>query len=81
MGGTTAKISLIQDHSPRTAKTFEAARTARFKKGSGMPISIPTIEMLEIGAGGGSIATVDALGQIRVGPLQRGCSQPGPACV
>ena len=78
MGGTTAKISLIRDQVPRTAKTFEAARTARFKKGSGMPISIPVIEMLEIGAGGGSIASVDALGQIRVGPHSAG-SEPGPA--
>ena len=78
MGGTTAKIALIEDHVPRTAKTFEAARTARFKKGSGMPLSIPVIEMLEIGAGGGSIAKVDALGQIRVGPQSAG-AEPGPA--
>ena len=78
MGGTTAKIALIEDCSPRTAKTFETARTARFKKGSGMPISVPTIEMIEIGAGGGSIATVDALGQIRVGPRSAG-AHPGPA--
>ncbi len=78
MGGTTAKIALIEDCSPRTAKTFETARTARFKKGSGMPISVPTIEMIEIGAGGGSIATVDALGQIRVGPHSAG-AHPGPA--
>ena len=78
MGGTTAKIALIEDCSPRTAKTFETARTARFKKGSGMPISVPTIEMIEIGAGGGSIATVDALDQIRVGPRSAG-AHPGPA--
>ena len=78
MGGTTAKITLIEDCSPRTTKTFETARTARFKKGSGMPISVPTIEMIEIGAGGGSIASVDALGQIRVGPLSAG-ADPGPA--
>ena len=78
MGGTTAKIALIEDCSPRTAKTFETARTARFKKGSGMPISVPTIEMIEIGAGGGSIATVDSLGQIRVGPHSAG-ADPGPA--
>ncbi len=78
MGGTTAKIALINDGSPRTAKTFETARTARFKKGSGMPISVPAIEMIEIGAGGGSIATVDALGQIRVGPRSAG-AEPGPA--
>ena len=79
MGGTTAKIALIEDCSPRTAKTFETARTARFKKGSGMPISVPAIEMIEIGAGGGSIAAVDALGQIRVGPQSAG-ADPGPAC-
>ena len=78
MGGTTAKIALIEDHVPRTASSFEVAREARFKKGSGMPISIPVIEMLEIGAGGGSIATVDTLGQIRVGPRSAG-SEPGPA--
>ena len=78
MGGTTAKICLIEDQTPRTAKTFEVARTHRFTKGSGMPISIPVIEMIEIGAGGGSIAGVDVLGQIRVGPLSAG-SEPGPA--
>ena len=78
MGGTTAKIALIEGHVPRTASTFEVAREARFKKGSGMPISIPVIEMLEIGAGGGSIASVDSLGQIRVGPRSAG-SEPGPA--
>jgi len=78
MGGTTAKICLIEGRAPRTAKTFEVARTHRFTKGSGMPIAIPVIEMIEIGAGGGSIAFVDALGQIRVGPLSAG-SEPGPA--
>ncbi len=78
MGGTTAKIALIEDAVPQTAKTFEVARTTRFKKGSGMPISIPVIEMIEIGAGGGSIASVDTLGQIRVGPRSAG-SEPGPA--
>ena len=78
MGGTTAKISLIEDFSPGTAKTFEVDRSARFKKGSGMPISIPVIEMIEIGAGGGSIASVDSLGQIRIGPHSAG-SEPGPA--
>ena len=79
MGGTTAKICLIEDRVPKTAKTFEVARTYRFKKGSGMPISIPVIEMVEIGAGGGSIASVDLMGQIRVGPQSAG-SEPGPAC-
>jgi len=78
MGGTTAKIALIEDHVPQTAKSFEVARTTRFKKGSGMPISIPVIEMIEIGAGGGSIASVDSLGQIRIGPHSAG-SEPGPA--
>ena len=78
MGGTTAKICLIDEQSPRSAKTFEVARTHRFTKGSGMPISIPVIEMIEIGAGGGSIANIDALKQIRVGPLSAG-SEPGPA--
>ncbi len=78
MGGTTAKIALIEDFTPQTAKRFEVARTMRFKKGSGMPISIPVIEMIEIGAGGGSIASVDALEQIRIGPQSAG-SEPGPA--
>ncbi|MEZ5659792.1 MAG: hydantoinase/oxoprolinase family protein [Burkholderiaceae bacterium] len=79
MGGTTAKICLIRDHTPKTARVFEVARTYRFKKGSGMPISIPVIDMVEIGAGGGSLAHVDALRQIRVGPRSAG-SEPGPAC-
>ena len=79
MGGTTAKICLIDDFEPRTARTFEVARTYRFKKGSGMPISIPVIDMVEIGAGGGSLAHVDAMRQIRVGPESAG-SEPGPAC-
>ena len=79
MGGTTAKICLIEDRTPKTARTFEVARTYRFKKGSGMPISIPVIEMVEIGAGGGSIGWVDELRQIRVGPESAG-SEPGPAC-
>lgn len=79
MGGTTAKICLIEDFAPKTARTFEVARTTRFAKGSGMPISIPVIEMIEIGAGGGSIAWVDALGRIQTGPESAG-SEPGPAC-
>ncbi len=79
MGGTTAKICLIEDFVPRTARTFEVARTYRFRKGSGMPISIPVIEMIEIGAGGGSIAWVDAMGRIQTGPESAG-SEPGPAC-
>ncbi|SIS56758.1 hydantoinase/oxoprolinase family protein [Paracoccus saliphilus] len=79
MGGTTAKICLIQDYQPQTARTFEVARTYRFCKGSGMPISIPVIEMIEIGAGGGSIAWVDDMGRIQTGPESAG-SEPGPAC-
>ncbi|MEM7440770.1 MAG: hydantoinase/oxoprolinase family protein [Pseudomonadota bacterium] len=79
MGGTTAKICLIKNQVPKTARVFEVARTYRFKKGSGMPISIPVIDMVEIGAGGGSLAHVDAMNQIRVGPESAG-SEPGPAC-
>ncbi len=79
MGGTTAKICLIKNQTPKTARVFEVARTYRFKKGSGMPISIPVIDMVEIGAGGGSLAHVDVLNQIRVGPESAG-SEPGPAC-
>lgn len=79
MGGTTAKICLIEDYHPKTARSFEVARTYRFARGSGMPIAIPVIEMIEIGAGGGSIASVDAMGRIQTGPESAG-SEPGPAC-
>ena len=79
MGGTTAKICMIRDGAPKTARVFEVARSYRFKKGSGMPISLPVIDMVEIGAGGGSLAHVDAMRQIRVGPESAG-SEPGPAC-
>lgn len=79
MGGTTAKICLIEDFAPKTARSFEVARTYRFAKGSGMPISIPVIEMIEIGAGGGSIAWVDGMGRIQTGP-ESAASEPGPAC-
>src|SRR5215471_16170010 len=79
MGGPTARLCLIDDLTPKTANTFEVARTYRLKKGSGMPISIPVVEMVEIGAGGGSIASVDVMRQIRVGPHSAG-SEPGPAC-
>ncbi len=79
MGGTTAKICMVEDGAPKTANTFEIARTYRFKKGSGMTVSTPVVEMVEIGAGGGSIASVDGLGRIRVGPKSAG-SEPGPAC-
>ena len=78
MGGTTAKICLIKDQKPKTSRSFEVARSYRFKKGSGMPISIPVIDMVEIGAGGGSIASLDAMQQIRIGPESAG-SEPGPA--
>jgi len=79
MGGTTAKICLIKGQAPKTSRVFEVARSYRFKKGSGMPISIPVIDMVEIGAGGGSLAHVDSMHQIRVGPESAG-SEPGPAC-
>ena len=79
MGGTTAKICLINKHTPNTSRVFEVARSYRFKKGSGMPISIPVIDMVEIGAGGGSIATIDTMNQLRVGPKSSG-SFPGPVC-
>ncbi len=79
MGGTTAKVCLIDDCRPQASRTFEVARVGRFKKGSGLPLRIPVIEMVEIGAGGGSIANVDALGRIAVGPESAG-ADPGPAC-
>ncbi|HTW28859.1 MAG TPA: hydantoinase/oxoprolinase family protein [Acetobacteraceae bacterium] len=79
MGGTTAKICLIDDGAPQTARSFEVARVGRFRKGSGLPLRIPVIEMVEIGAGGGSIAHLDALGRIAVGPESAG-ADPGPAC-
>src|SRR5689334_941597 len=79
MGGTTAKICLIDNYKPQTARTFEVARVGRFRKGSGLPLRIPVIEMVEIGAGGGSLAHVDALGRIGVGPESAG-ADPGPAC-
>jgi N-methylhydantoinase A len=79
MGGTTAKICFIDDGRAQTARVFEVGRIYRFIKGSGLPLRIPVIEMVEIGAGGGSIARVDALGRINVGPDSAG-SEPGPAC-
>jgi N-methylhydantoinase A len=79
MGGTTAKVCLIDHYAPQAARSFEVARVGRFKKGSGLPLRIPVIEMVEIGAGGGSIAQVDALGRIQVGPESAG-ADPGPAC-
>ncbi|HVU42678.1 MAG TPA: hydantoinase/oxoprolinase family protein [Xanthobacteraceae bacterium] len=79
MGGTTAKICLIDKAQPQTARLLEVARVYRFLKGSGLPLRIPVIEMVEIGAGGGSIARIDALKRIAVGPDSAG-SQPGPVC-
>ncbi len=79
MGGTTAKICLIDDYQPHTARLFEVDRAARFLKGSGLPVRIPVIEMVEIGAGGGSIARLDALKRVTVGPESAG-AEPGPAC-
>lgn len=79
MGGTTAKICLIDDGEAETSRSFEVARAYRFTKGSGLPLRIPVIEMVEIGAGGGSIAQVDGLGRVQVGPESAG-AQPGPVC-
>ena len=78
MGGTTAKLCLIDDGKPLTSRSFEVDRVYRFKKGSGLPVRIPVIEMVEIGAGGGSIARIDKLKRIQVGPASAG-SEPGPA--
>ena len=79
MGGTTAKICLIDGGQPQSSRTFEVDRVYRFTKGSGLPLRIPVIEMVEIGAGGGSIAHLDRLGRIAVGPESAG-AEPGPAC-
>ncbi|MBP65505.1 MAG: methylhydantoinase [Chloroflexi bacterium] len=79
MGGTTAKACLVEDGKPMHANEFEVARIFRGKKGSGIPLKIPVIEMIEIGAGGGSIARLDNLGLIQVGPESAG-ADPGPAC-
>lgn len=79
MGGTTAKLALVDDGEPLVAWGFEAARHKRFLRGSGLPIQIATVELIEIGAGGGSIAKPSALGTLHVGPESSG-AQPGPAC-
>jgi N-methylhydantoinase A len=79
MGGTTAKASMIRDLQPEITNQFEAAREKRFKKGSGLPVRIPVIDMIEIGAGGGSIAHINDLGLLTVGP-ESASSTPGPAC-
>jgi N-methylhydantoinase A len=78
MGGTTAKICYIDDFRPQLSREFEVAREYRFLKGSGFPLRIPVIDMVEIGAGGGSIASIDAIGRISVGPESAGAN-PGPA--
>jgi N-methylhydantoinase A len=79
MGGTTAKVSLVHDGSPARTHTMEVARAHRFKRGSGFPVRVPTVDLIEIGAGGGSIAWVDDLGLLKVGPRSSG-AVPGPAC-
>ena len=79
MGGTTAKICFIDDFEPQLSRNFEFGRMYRFLKGSGLPIRIPVIEMVEIGAGGGSIARLDEMKRVQVGPDSAG-SEPGPAC-
>ena len=79
MGGTTAKMCLIKDGQPAMASSFEVARVHRFKRGSGLPVQVRSIELIEIGAGGGSIARVDDLGLLKVGPASAG-AEPGPAC-
>src|SRR2546421_10562402 len=79
MGGTTAKFCVIDHGQPLTALEFEVDRRYRFKKGSGLPIKAPVIEMIEIGAGGGSIARIDPLGLLKVGPESAG-AEPGPVC-
>ena len=79
MGGTTAKAAIILDGEPLLTRSYEVARNARFKKGSGIPIQAAAIDLIEIGAGGGSIATINRLGLVEVGPESAG-SLPGPAC-
>lgn len=79
MGGTTAKMAYVSDGVPLLARSFEVARVSRFRMGSGLPVQVPVIEMIEIGAGGGSIAHRDSLGLLKVGPESAG-ADPGPAC-
>src|SRR5712691_6271475 len=79
MGGTTAKVCLIDDAEPLMSPDFEAVRAERFKPGSGIPLRIPVINLIEIGAGGGSIARMNELGLMKVGPKSAG-ADPGPAC-
>ncbi len=79
MGGTTAKMCLIDEGRPEHAHQFEAARVRRFRKGSGLPLKVPVIDLIEIGAGGGSLARVDGMGLLKVGPNSAG-AEPGPVC-
>ena len=79
MGGTTAKAAIVRDGRPRLTRSYEVARLARFMPGSGLPVTATAVDLIEIGAGGGSIAAVDALGLVTVGPQSAG-SEPGPAC-
>ena len=79
MGGTTAKMCLIEEYEPEHAHEFEAGRVRRFKKGSGLPLKVPVIDLIEIGAGGGSLARVDNMGLLKGGPDSAG-SEPGPVC-
>jgi N-methylhydantoinase A len=79
MGGTTAKLCVIEDGQPLKTHEFEVDRVYRFRKGSGLPVRIPVIDMIEIGAGGGSIARIDSLGLLKVGPDSSG-ADPGPVC-
>ncbi|MFQ5683572.1 MAG: hydantoinase/oxoprolinase family protein [Candidatus Binatia bacterium] len=79
MGGTTAKLCAVEKALPLKALEFEVDRVYRFKRGSGLPIKIPVIDMIELGAGGGSIAHVDTLGLLKVGPESAG-AEPGPVC-
>lgn len=79
MGGTTAKVGLVKDHKARKANSFEFGRVARLMRGSGLPVKVPIVELIEIGAGGGSIASLDKMKLVQVGPDSAG-STPGPAC-
>ena len=79
MGGTTAKMCLIEHGAPQHSNEFEAGRVKRFRKGSGLPLKVPVIDLIEIGAGGGSTASIDGMGLLKVGPESAG-SEPGPVC-
>ena len=79
MGGTTAKMCLVEHGAPEHSNDFEAGRVKRFRKGSGLPLKVPVIDLIEIGAGGGSTAWIDGMGLMKVGPESAG-SEPGPVC-